>query len=185
MITGVRLKVLLGLAAVGLLSGCTVRTYVATKDRLDQDLNTGNRGYLMGKGQEGPTKEHKPTREVRIVEMELRSPVKFEKMPKQEAGAREETITQEEPVLAGNRGYLTSSTEELNAPVAVPAVEKYTVKRGDTLQKISKKFYGTAKKWMKIYDANKEALKGPNKIYPGQVIDVPLEPLKEPSENLK
>jgi nucleoid-associated protein YgaU len=64
-------------------------------------------------------------------------------------------------------------------------IQKYTVQKGDTLQKISKKFYGTTKKWTKIYEANKDIIKGPNKIYPGQAINIPVEPLKEPKENLK
>jgi len=82
---------------------------------------------------------------------------------------------------------------EAKKSVPVVTVEKYTVQKGDTLQKISKKFYGTTKKWQKIYAANQDTLKGPNKIYPGQTIDVPLDPeasqgaeaLMETEENLK
>jgi nucleoid-associated protein YgaU len=50
---------------------------------------------------------------------------------------------------------------------------EYTVEEGDTLQKISKKFYGAARKWPEIYEANKGALKDASKIYPGQVIIIP------------
>jgi nucleoid-associated protein YgaU len=57
--------------------------------------------------------------------------------------------------------------------------------KGDTLQKISKKFYGKTNKWNRIYEANKDKLKSPNKIYPGQVIDIPVESLKKLQENLK
>ncbi|MCX7662077.1 MAG: LysM peptidoglycan-binding domain-containing protein, partial [Candidatus Omnitrophica bacterium] len=46
---------------------------------------------------------------------------------------------------------------------------------GDTLQKISLKFYGTTKKWKRIFNANKDIIKSPDKIYPGQVINIPLE----------
>jgi len=65
-------------------------------------------------------------------------------------------------------------------------MQAYIVGKGDTLQKISQKFYGTTKKWVKIYEANKDALKGPNKIYPGQSINIPTDnTLQEPKENLK
>ena len=51
---------LLGSAMV--LSGCTVRSYPLTRERVDQDLSGGNRGYLQGKapaGSETPRKETK------------------------------------------------------------------------------------------------------------------------------
>ena len=47
------------------------------------------------------------------------------------------------------------------------------MQKGDTLQKISKKFYGTTQNWYKIYKANKEVLKSPNRIQPGQTLRIP------------
>ena len=49
----------------------------------------------------------------------------------------------------------------------------YTVQKGDTLSKISKQFYGDANKYQKIFDANKDQLKDPDKIQPGQVLRIP------------
>ncbi len=46
----------------------------------------------------------------------------------------------------------------------------YTVKAGDTLGKISTKFYGNSSKYKKIYEANKDRIKNPNMIYVGQKI---------------
>ncbi|EGD49346.1 Peptidoglycan-binding lysin domain [Ruminiclostridium papyrosolvens DSM 2782] len=46
----------------------------------------------------------------------------------------------------------------------------YTVKAGDTLGKISAKFYGNSSKYKKIYEANKNRIKNPNMIYVGQKI---------------
>jgi len=62
------------------------------------------------------------------------------------------------------------------APAAAPAaaaVKTYTVQAGDNLSKISKQFYGDASKYMKIFDANKDQLKDPNMIKPGQVLKIP------------
>jgi len=47
------------------------------------------------------------------------------------------------------------------------------VQKGDTLSKISKQFYGDANKYKKIFDANKDQLKDPDKIQPGQVLRIP------------
>lgn len=49
----------------------------------------------------------------------------------------------------------------------------YVVEKGDTLQKISKKMYGTTKKWNRIYDANKGILKSPDMIKVGQELVIP------------
>ncbi len=166
------------LALTLVLSGCVTRTYNLTRDRVDQDL-TGNRGYLQGRAPaEEETKERKTTRTLGVVEIELRSPIKFEKAPKvKTAGETGDKIVE------GNRGYITESA---SPEVAEPAnIEKYTVQKGDTLQKISQKFYGTTKKWNKIFEANKDKLKAPNKIYPGKIIDVPVEAMKETKGNLK
>ncbi|MDD5166518.1 MAG: LysM peptidoglycan-binding domain-containing protein [Candidatus Omnitrophica bacterium] len=177
---------LLVLAFTFILSGCIVRTYPLNKDRVDQDLSTGNRGYLKGSNPSEEVKERKTTRRTQVVEIELRSPIKFEKMPERtSASASAVAGSMEGQEVMGNKGYITQSeTPEVLEP-NTGNTEKYKVQKGDTLQKISKKFYGTTKKWNKIYDANRGILKGPNKLYPGQTIDVPVEGLKETKENLK
>lgn len=50
----------------------------------------------------------------------------------------------------------------------------YTVKSGDCLWNISKKYYGSGAQYTKIYNANKGVIGGnPNLIYPGQVLTIP------------
>ena len=56
--------------------------------------------------------------------------------------------------------------------VSAPA-GSYTVQKGDTLSKISKQFYGDANAYKKIFDANRDQLKDPDKIQPGQVLRIP------------
>lgn len=51
--------------------------------------------------------------------------------------------------------------------------ETYTVKSGDNLSKISKQFYGDASEYMRIFYANRDALKDPDKIQIGQVLTIP------------
>lgn len=55
-----------------------------------------------------------------------------------------------------------------------PSAQTYTVKKGDCLWNIAKKFYGSGAKYTIIYNANKGVIGGnPNLIYPGQVFTIP------------
>jgi nucleoid-associated protein YgaU len=49
----------------------------------------------------------------------------------------------------------------------------YTVVKGDSLSKIAKQLYGDAQQWQQIYEANKDVIKNPDQIYPGQVLKIP------------
>ena len=49
----------------------------------------------------------------------------------------------------------------------------YTVKSGDTLSKIAKQSYGDANEYMRIFYANQDKLKDPDKIQVGQVLNIP------------
>jgi nucleoid-associated protein YgaU len=60
----------------------------------------------------------------------------------------------------------------IDASLAVPA-QVYQVVAGDTLSKIAKQFYGDANKYMKIFEANKDQLKDPDKINVGQKLKIP------------
>ena len=51
--------------------------------------------------------------------------------------------------------------------------QTYTVKAGDTLSKIAKEHLGDANAYMDIFNANKDQLKDPDKIKPGQVLKMP------------
>jgi nucleoid-associated protein YgaU len=49
----------------------------------------------------------------------------------------------------------------------------YTVQQGDSLSKISQQFYGDAHQYMKIFEANREQVKDPDKIQVGQKLVIP------------
>ncbi len=77
-------------------------------------------------------------------------------------------------LLAGNvKGVKRVNDDNLNAPEPEEETEFYTVKSGDTLSKIAKRFYGNAMKYPVIFEANREVIKDPNLIYPGQVLRIP------------
>lgn len=51
--------------------------------------------------------------------------------------------------------------------------QSYTVQKGDTLSHIARKHYGKASRWHAIFDANRDQLDDPDKIFPGQVLKLP------------
>ena len=53
------------------------------------------------------------------------------------------------------------------------ATKTYEVVSGDSLSKIAKREYGNANEWRRIFDANQDILKDPDKIYPGQKLKIP------------
>lgn len=70
------------------------------------------------------------------------------------------------------------SSRKAASKKTVSAVKKtsystYTVKSGDTLTSIAKKYYKTGGSYMKIYNANKDILKSPDRIYAGQTLKIP------------
>ena len=58
-------------------------------------------------------------------------------------------------------------------PASSVPVEYYLIKSGDTLSKIAKTCYGDANKYPKIFEANREVIEDPDKIFPGQKIRIP------------
>lgn len=49
----------------------------------------------------------------------------------------------------------------------------YTIEQGDTLSAIAKRVYGRASDWQLIFQANRDTLDNPDRIFPGQVITLP------------
>jgi nucleoid-associated protein YgaU len=58
-------------------------------------------------------------------------------------------------------------------PTATPAPRTHTVAKGDTLSRIAKQVYGDANQWKRIFEANRDVLKDPDRIFPGQVLKIP------------
>ena len=72
--------------------------------------------------------------------------------------------------LRGEPSWSRSSSRP-TAPAA--GGQSYTVKKGDSLSKLAKQFYGDAQQWHKIYEANRDQIKNPDLIYPGQTFRIP------------
>jgi nucleoid-associated protein YgaU len=73
----------------------------------------------------------------------------------------------------GADGSVAQRIAESFAPSAAMASGKYTVQAGNSLWVIARKAYGNGLHYTVIFGANKEHIKDPNVIFPGQVISLP------------
>lgn len=61
----------------------------------------------------------------------------------------------------------------------VPTGESVIIRRGDTLWQISRRVYGQGVKYTTIYLANQRQISDPDRIWPGQIFDVPDEAMED------
>ena len=156
------------------LGGCVaVRTYTVDKPRVDTDIE-GNRGYLYGAPDAYEKKESRlgNTRKISIFEIEI-GDSKKDKAVREEIAQEEMTEEAEMSSFSDETVYEGFYVEEIAVDEPKEEFEYYVVQKNDTLQKISKKFYGTTSKWKYIFNYNSVTIKNPNKVYPGMKIKVP------------
>ena len=80
----------------------------------------------------------------------------------------------EEPKADFSNVQSGSSSTAPEKPVDERATT-YTVKSGDSLSAIAKSVYGDAGKWHQIFEANRDQIKDPDLIHPGQELKIPEE----------
>lgn len=157
-----------------------VRRYIEVKDRVDQNMEEGNAGFLTGTPQPEDRSEIRKTRKIYVVEVSKSTGEEAE-----EVVVESDDALMEEPAYEEEAGYdydeLTATQDaeipslEDEAVESSPSLVEYTVQKDDTLQKISKKFYDSYSKWPKIYEINKDVISNPDRIKPGIVIQIPTE----------
>ena len=83
----------------------------------------------------------------------------------------------EEVVTAEAKAEVDVAQLQEQAPVAEPVAtaQTYTVQHGDTLSKISERYFGNSHSYMKIFEANRDKLSDPDKIQVGQELTIPAE----------
>ena len=71
----------------------------------------------------------------------------------------------------GTNGTIT--TELVSEVTADDIGRSYTVKAGDTLNRIAKRELGSYNRWREIYEANRDKIKNPDELQVGMVITIP------------
>lgn len=154
--------------------GLETRTYVMTKDRVGLDQNNGNGGCVVGKCPPAAVPAE-TTRKVYV--WEITKPVPESEVQKIEQTAANAIAESAQTPPVSNTVPAESASVEAPVPAAQNGgniqAQTYTVQKDDTLQKISKKLFGTYSKWYKIYKANKDKIKNPNLLKPGTVLTIP------------
>lgn len=79
----------------------------------------------------------------------------------------------DEQTAAAPAASATSSASPAPAHSSGAVVAHHTVVSGDTLSKVAQQAYGDANLWKRIFDANRDILSDPNRIWPGQVLRLP------------
>ena len=151
--------VVFSLAGFTVLNGCRAATRVAEVPRVDLELSSenGNRGYLIGTPPEPVSV--KPTRQVVTIDIEIPSFYKGKHIDGQ----------------ATIDGMAPSETETTEAPIG--SFDTYVVQKGESLWSIAAKpqVYGKATKWRRIFDANRDLLKTPDRVRAGMKLKIPRE----------
>src|SRR5882672_10935798 len=87
------------------------------------------------------------------------------------ASKRPEIAAAQQPQLAAAGS--TVLPDGSPSPVVVPKIATTTVSRGDSLWRISRFTYGAGTRYAVIYKANREQIRNPNLIHPGQIFVLP------------
>jgi nucleoid-associated protein YgaU len=61
-----------------------------------------------------------------------------------------------------------------SSPVVEPKIATTVVSRGDSLWRISRVTYGVGTQYAVVYKANRDRIRDPNRIYPGQIFFLPM-----------
>lgn len=84
-----------------------------------------------------------------------------------------DTTADHSAAQSASKSRATQQPKESYSSNTKKAARTYVVKKGDTLQKISQRFYGTTKNWQKICTANRKVLKNCDDLTPGTKLVIP------------
>ena len=100
--------------------------------------------------------------------------VKFNNGKVELTGSGSSEALQKAILIAGNMMHVGEVKVAGTEAAAVDdGTQYYLIKSGDTLSAIAQQFYGDANKYPRIFEANREVIKDPNLIFPGQKIRIP------------
>ena len=169
-------------------AGSTIRLY-ANGDILGETKATGNNRFLLEIERELAVGDYAISAEMLDANGQkvlAKAVVPF----KREAGEAVVAVAPEAPKTGDVAAAPATTTEPASTEVAAapaepaaqdtataPALKKVDtsviIRRGDSLWRISRRIYGRGVRYSTIYLANKDAVKNPNRIWPGQVMMIP------------
>ncbi|PLX85683.1 MAG: hypothetical protein C0617_03090 [Desulfuromonas sp.] len=111
----------------------------------------------------------------RIAEKEQQRIAKEEQRREEVRKAEERLRLQEEHARRSQSSQTPPPSKPKPAPAPLPPPTRYTVGEGETLWTIAGqgKVYSDALLWPLLYKANRDQIKDPRQIYPGQILNIP------------
>jgi nucleoid-associated protein YgaU len=88
----------------------------------------------------------------------------------QPEAVNEPVYIQPQPV---NESPSVASEEKVYVEEKYQTQKFYIVRKGDTLSRISRTYYGSANEWYRIYQANRDQLDNPDMLKPGMKLRIP------------
>ncbi len=86
--------------------------------------------------------------------------------------------SQRQDIAVSQQPYSTAATPlsagGSRSAVVVPKIATTVVSRGDSLWRISRVTYGAGIRYAVVYKANRDQIRDPNRIYPGQIFVLPM-----------
>jgi nucleoid-associated protein YgaU len=84
-------------------------------------------------------------------------------------------IAKRQDIAVSELPHATAALPDGGSPsiVAVPKIATTVVSRGDSLWRISHVTYGAGMRYAIVYKANRDQIRNPNRIYPGQIFVLP------------
>ena len=79
-----------------------------------------------------------------------------------------------QPKLKANAELSNVLARDQHLPIEAADFLDYTCKRGDTLHGISKKYYGVSNYYLDIYIHNRDVMRSPSDVRPGQQLRIPV-----------
>jgi len=155
--------------------GDAVRVYM-NNERLD-DVETDEDGrWTLSETREMPPGRYTVRADIVDDEGDVtsRAEVKFDRVmtiAEEEAGGADGTRTVNIVSRAGGAGAGSASGGAGGAGVGTAVV---VIARGDNLWRIARKIYGRGVRHSVIYEANRNQIRNPHRIYPGQVFTIPV-----------
>ncbi len=144
-------------------SGCRSATRMVEYPRADLELPAGsNRGYLIGTPP-AFAGAWKSTRQ--MVETEVEVPARAKRTGQAGAGSNEAAA--QDGMVAESAWNASGASQDI--------IGNYTVKSNDPLWTIAADptVYGNASKWQRLYNANRDVLKSPDRLRAGMTLKIP------------
>ena len=81
------------------------------------------------------------------------------------------TVTSTEEIVP--KADFSGVTATVTSTEEIVGEQQYVVQKGDSLSRIAKNLLGDANAWKQIFEANRDVLDNPDKIFPGQTLKIP------------